>query len=177
MKVYIVRHGETESNVKRLFQGRINTGINETGIIQAKQVQKYFEDKDINLIISSPMTRCKETAEIISNNEIPIVFDDRLIGRNHGEFTGNDRTGEQFLNYWNYNKNIKYDEAENIQDLYHRSVGILLALKEQYKNKNIIIVTHSGICKSLYFYFNGLPTDGDFTKYKPRNCEVLEWNI
>ena len=44
MRVYIVRHGETESNVKRLFQGRINTGINENGISQAKQAQEYFED-------------------------------------------------------------------------------------------------------------------------------------
>ncbi|MDD2377633.1 MAG: histidine phosphatase family protein [Bacilli bacterium] len=178
MKIYVVRHGETESNVKRLFQGRINTGLNEHGIDQAIEVKNHFKDFGIDLIISSPMNRCRETAEIISDGKLPTTYDERLIGRDHGEFTGNDREGKAFLDYWNYNKNIQYKEAESLRDLYARSVKTFLDIKEEHKDKNkIVLVTHSGIIKSLYFYKNGLPDDGDFTKYKAKNCEILEFNI
>ncbi|MDD2435411.1 MAG: histidine phosphatase family protein [Bacilli bacterium] len=178
MNIYVVRHGQTESNAKRLFQGRINTGLNDCGIDQAIDLRNYFKKIDIDIIISSPLNRCRETSEIISNGKIPITYDERLIGRDHGEFTGNDCYGEVYLDYWNYNKNIQYQEAENIRDLYNRSVEMFLAIKEEYKDKKeVVLVTHSGIVKSLYFYLNGLPSDGDFSKYRPKNCEILEFKV
>ena len=84
MKLYVVRHGETIENANDCLVGRINTSLTEKGINQAKQVSEYFKNKNIDLIVSSPLDRCKKTAEIISDNRIPIIYSDSLLGRYQG---------------------------------------------------------------------------------------------
>ena len=76
MQLFIVRHGETMENANNCLVGRLNTSLTEKGIDQAKQVSEYFKDKNIDLIVSSPLDRCKKTAEIISRNKIPIIHHD-----------------------------------------------------------------------------------------------------
>ena len=116
MRVYIVRHGETMVNASNKLQGRINSGLTEEGLKQCVELRKKFEDKKIDLIVSSPLDRCKQTAEILSNGKIPVVYTEALLGRDHGEFTGMHRDSINFEEYWNYYLNKKYEKAENIQD-------------------------------------------------------------
>lgn len=176
MKLYVVRHGETMENANNCLVGRINSSLTIKGREQAKQVSNYFKDKKIDLIVSSPLDRCKETAQIISNNT-PIIYSDKLLGRDHGEFTGKPRNSINFDEYWNYNKNIQYEKAECVKDLYNRVATLIEELKEKYKDKNIIIVTHSGIMRVLYYYFKGIPDDGILSETTIRNCEVFEYDI
>ena len=176
MKLYVVRHGETMENANNCLVGRINSSLTPKGKEQAKQVSNYFKDKKIDLIVSSPLDRCKQTAQIISNNT-PIIYSDKLLGRDHGEFTGKPRDSINFDEYWNYNKNIQYEKAESVKDLYNRVATLIEELKEKYKDKNIIIVTHSGIMRVLYYYFKGIPDDGILSEITIRNCEVFEYDI
>ena len=176
MKLYVVRHGETMENANNCLVGRINSSLTSKGKEQAKQVSNYFKDKKIDLIVSSPLDRCKQTAQIISNNT-PIIYSDKLLGRDHGEFTGKPRNSINFDEYWNYNKNIQYEKAESVKDLYNRVATLIEELKEKYKDKNIIIVTHSGIMRVLYYYFKGIPDDGILSEITIRNCEVFEYDI
>ena len=176
MRLYVVRHGETMENANNCLVGRINSSLTEKGKEQAKQVSNYFKNKKIDLIVSSPLDRCKETAQIISNN-LPIIYSDKLLGRDHGEFTGKPRDSINFDEYWNYKKNIQYEKAESVKDLYNRVATLIDDLKEKYKDKNIIIVTHSGIMRVLYYYFKGIPDDGVLSEITIRNCEVFEYDI
>ena len=176
MKLYVVRHGETMENANNCLVGRINSSLTSKGKEQAKQVSNYFKDKKIDLIVSSPLDRCKQTAQIISNST-PIIYSDKLLGRDHGEFTGKPRDFINFDEYWNYNKNIQYEKAESVKDLYNRVATLIEELKEKYKDKNIIIVTHSGIMRVLYYYFKGIPDDGILSEITIRNCEVFEYDI
>ena len=177
MKLYVVRHGETIENSNNCLCGRINSSLTEKGFKQAEEIKKYFENKNIDLIVSSPLDRCKQTAKIISNNLIPIEYSDSLLGRDHGEFTGIHKSKINFDEYWNYNLNIKYKTAENIRDLYNRVKILIENLKEKYSDKNIIIVTHSGILRVLYYYFAGIPEDGILSEIEIKNCEVYEYDI
>ena len=95
MKLYVVRHGETMENVNNCLVGRINSSLTEKGIEQAKKVSDYFKNKKIDLIVSSPLDRCRQTASIISNN-VPIIYSDSLLGRDHGELTGKPRDSINF---------------------------------------------------------------------------------
>ncbi len=176
MKIYVVRHGETIENANNCLVGRINSSLTENGIEQAKKLRKYFEDKKIDLIISSPLDRCKQTAQLISN-KIPIIYSDDLLGRDHGEFTGMPRDSINFDEYWNYYKDIKYKNAESVKTLYNRVAKLIEDLKKKYDDKNIIIVTHSGIIRVLYYYFKGIPEDGILSEITIRNCEVFEYDI
>ena len=177
MKLYVVRHGETIENANNCLVGRINNPLTEKGIEQAKKVREYFEDKVIDLIVSSPLNRCKQTAKIISNDIIPIYYSDSLLGRDHGEFTGKPRDSINFDEYWNYNKNIQYKKAESVKDLYDRIAKLIDDLKGEFTDKSIIIITHSGVMRVLYYYFNGIPEDGILSEITIRNCEVFEYDI
>ena len=171
-----MRHGETIENANNCLVGRINSSLTEKGIEQAKKVGNYFKDKKIDLIISSPLDRCKQTASIISN-QIPIIYSDSLLGRDHGEFTGKPKNSINFDEYWNYKKDIQYEKAESVKALYNRVAKLIEEIKEKYNGKNIIIVTHSGIMRVLYYYFNGIPEDGILSEITIRNCEIFEYDI
>lgn len=176
MKLFVVRHGETKENISKMMQGNMDTLLNETGKLQAKALLNKVEEKKIDLIISSPLKRAYETALIIANG-IDIITDDRLRSRNHGEFEGMCRNDVKLSDYWNIKKNVKYEKAESVMDLYKRVESLLLEIKENYSDKNILLVTHSGIVRILYYYFNGIPEDGDLSKYNSTNCSFEEYNL
>ena len=177
MKIYVVRHGETTENANNCLVGRINSSLTLEGINQAKEVAKKFENIKIDLIVSSPLDRCMQTAKIISEDKIKIIYSDKLLGRDHGEFTGCHKDSINFDEYWNYNKNIKYERAESVKDLYDRVASLIEELKVEYENKNIILVKHSGIMRVLYYYFKGIPEDGVLSEVTIKNCEVYEYNL
>ena len=171
-----MRHGETIENANNCLVGRINSSLTSKGKEQAKQVSNYFKDKKIDLIVSSPLDRCKETAQIISNG-VPIIYSDKLLGRDHGEFTGKPKNSINFDEYWNYNKNIQYKKAESVKDLYNRIAKLMDDLKGEFADKSIIIVTHSGVMRVLYYYFNGIPKNGILSEITIKNCDVFEYDI
>jgi broad specificity phosphatase PhoE len=68
-KIYFVRHGESEANVKKIVAGsETDAAITEKGRVQAEKAGQELLDKKIELIVSSPLTRTKETATIIARH-------------------------------------------------------------------------------------------------------------
>lgn len=177
MKLYVVRHGETLENSNNCLCGRINSGLTEKGKLQALEVREYFKNKNIDLIVSSPLDRCKETSMILADNKISIIYSDKLLGRDHGEFTGMHKSLIDFDEYWNYNKNVQYKSAESVRTLYDRVSSLVDYLKKEYSDKNIIIVTHSGILRVLYYYFKGIPENGILSEIDIKNCEIYEYDL
>ena len=89
MNLYVVRHGQTDWNINHMILGKTDIELNEKGKKQAEEVSKKLEKEKIDLIISSPLKRTKQTAEIINKNKnIPIIYDSRIQERNFGEFEG-----------------------------------------------------------------------------------------
>lgn len=177
MELYVVRHGETEENKTHMMQGNMDTLLNETGRNQALEVRKRLENIKIDLIISSPKSRALETAEIISNGRIPIITDERLLSRNHGEFEGMGRYEVDLENYWNIKINKQYERAESVGHMFERVGDLLNDIKNNYKDKTVLIATHSGICRVLYYYFNGIPESGSLLEYESTNCSLEKYEL
>ncbi|MCM1371343.1 MAG: histidine phosphatase family protein [Clostridium sp.] len=176
-KVYVLRHGETVQNKSEIMQGHMDTILDEKGINQAKVAKQTIDKIGIDLIISSPLKRTLETALIASGGHIPIIKDYRLISRNHGEFQGLSRSEINLKEYWNLKINKQYQKAESVGDLYNRIDNVIKDVKTKYKDKKVLLVTHSGICRILYYYFNGIPEDGDLTEYESTTCSVEEYSL
>ena len=76
--IYIMRHGRTDMNDKKLIVGSIDDPINETGRSQAAAATSYFNE-GINRIVSSPLSRAKETAKIVGSAlNVGVEVDSRL---------------------------------------------------------------------------------------------------
>lgn len=176
--IYITRHGQTNWNVLKKVMGRCNEPLNETGKKEAKDVSKKLKDTHIDLIISSPLDRAKETAlEINKNKDVDIIYDDRIIERDFGEFEGLETKNFDFNGYWDYYKNEKYQKAENIKDFFERVYRFLDNIKEKYPNKDILIVAHGGIRIPIDCYFSNLIPEGSLVEagLVLGNCEIRKY--
>ena len=175
MKIYVTRHGQTDWNVQGKTQGRTDIELNEVGIKQAKQTKEELKKVDIDLIICSPLKRAKQTAEIINEGRnIQIIFDNQIIERNFGEFEGKKIKFDEF---WDYNAHPRYQRAETIQEIISRISNFLDKIKKEYKDKNVLLVTHGGVSIAINCYFKGIPEDGKLINYCLHNCEVQEFEI
>ena len=175
MKIYLVRHGQCDSNVRQIYN-YINEDLNKKGIKQAKELSKQINDIDYDIVISSPLIRAKHTAEIINVKNKQIIYDERLREREHGSLEGQSVEVTDREDYWNYYTDKKYGIEESIPHLFERVKVFLDELKEK-DYKSVLIVAHSGVSKAFYAYFNCIPEDGKFLNLGLKNTEVKEYDL
>ena len=89
MRLYVTRHGQTQYNIEVRICGRANVRLTEKGISQAHELAQEMQDTDVDLIISSPLIRAKETADIVGQTiGAPVEVDERLAERDYGVIDG-----------------------------------------------------------------------------------------
>ena len=93
MRVFIVRHGETDWNRRRVMQGHTDIALNEAGLRQARDLAPAVAALPIKTICASPLARARRTAEIVNVNAVPIVTIDALKECGFGIHEGQDSAG------------------------------------------------------------------------------------
>lgn len=78
--------------------------------------------------------------------------------------------------FWNYNSNLKYPELESMKSVYDRISDFLNEIKEKDINKNVLLVAHGGISRAIYWYFNGIPDNGNSSSVN-ENCKIYKYII
>ena len=177
MKIYVTRHGQTDGNLNRIMYGVVDIDINEEGIRQAHITKEKLKEVKFDLVICSPLIRAKHTMQIINENNYPVLYDDRIKERDCGEYTGKSFDSVDRDWYWNYKNKTIYEKAECIDDLFKRVYDFLDDIKEKYKDKTILIVTHIGVTKVMQCYFEGVPENGCLNEIGLNNCEVKIYEL
>lgn len=155
MKVYFVRHGQTELNAARQLQ-HPETPLSENGRQQASFVAKRFTSIEIDTIIASDLPRAKVTAEIIAERiQKPISFTPLLRElKKPSEYRGktyddpvtveiNKQMKEHALD-----RNWHYSDEENFYDLYERASKAVTSFEELGKD-NLLVVSHSATIRMM----------------------------
>lgn len=88
--VYIFRHTQTYDNIRRIFSGRRDSRLTPAGIKQAKELAEKLKAKKIDLMIISPLIRCRQTAKEVLRFHpgTPIEKEPLLLERDYGQLTG-----------------------------------------------------------------------------------------
>ncbi len=180
MEIYVVRHGQTDWNVKNVFQGHIDTELNEIGIQQAKQTATKFQKIKPDVILVSPLKRAIQTAEYISEvTGVEFSIEPCLIERYFGEMEGKaNRPDWNIQMMLDYQKNYDKEHIEPIRELFKRIYKFLDKITKKYKDKIIVLVTHGAVSQPIECYFNGEPEILDFEHLLPltlKNCEVRKY--
>ena len=175
-KLYIVRHGKTDWNELKLLQGKTDIELNEEGKKQAKELSKIIDLDKIDVCISSPLKRTKETALLITENKIPIIYDDLLLERGFGNYEGKPIKFELIEKQWDYKLNYQEENVESIQECLERSKKFLEKINKTYQNANILIVSHGSLIKTLHFNLIGYDENTDFLSFNPKNAIVYEYD-
>jgi len=152
MNLYLIRHGESSGNEKRIHQDE-NDPLTENGIIQVHQLADRLKKMDINAICTSPYLRAKQSAEIISKAlSLPIQYIDELKERKRPseiEGLGYDDSLAKKINLITKQKQAstdwKYSDDESYNEILSRAIVMEEFLTSQYSNQNIICVTHVAI--------------------------------
>lgn len=175
MSIYVVRHGQTDWNLQKKVQGRKNLSLNENGIEQAKELKDNLTGIKFSKVISSPLKRAKETAEILAPGMV--IEDDRITERDFGEFEGLNIKEFDADEFWNYESNCQYKSAENIRVVFNRVYNFLEKLKSEHGDEDILLVTHTGILVVINTYFYGMPEDGDLFNMDLKNCGINKYDF
>lgn len=156
MILYLVRHAESEAN-KNNFHHTPEVPLSTTGLLQANEVAKRFKDIHIDLIYSSPMTRAKQTAEVISKKiNVPIEYwDDLSEMRQPVEIRGKSVDDlevvkiKQTIEKNRDRENYHFSDEENFEDINNRAQKVLEHLEKGHLNQTIVCVSHSTYIKAL----------------------------
>jgi len=150
-KYFLMRHGESEGNLKGLVSAslEVDDDLTENGKKQVEESSIGLKDKKIDLIFSSPLERTKETAEIVCSvlglDKANIILDDRLHEMTIPDYEGKTWTEfrKDFPSTTENFYNIK-EKNESYNDVKKRMMNFFYDINTKYSDKNILVVTHAG---------------------------------
>ncbi|MGM9971586.1 MAG: histidine phosphatase family protein [Anaeroplasmataceae bacterium] len=150
MELFLVRHGQTDQNKMKKIQGRRDFPLNETGKEEAKALGLWLKKNNMkfDVIMSSPLIRAKETAQIIKDVlmfEQDVIINENFIERSFGECEGLDVCDEVFVNILN-DKAIGLEKSDDIKK---RVIDECMRMNSIYSDKKVLVVSHSHTIKAL----------------------------
>lgn len=141
--LYFIRHGETDDNRNNLWMGRKDLPLNQMGIKQVKAAAEQLARLPIELILTSPLLRARQTAELIAQQHpgAPgVSIADWLTERDFGPYEGVKKTRANRI-AMNASANV-----ESMESLTKR----LSALNNVLEcHEHLLIVSHSGVYRCL----------------------------
>lgn len=161
---YIFRHGQCPLNVSGHIQGqKFNGQLTAEGRRQAIRTAEYLKDKQITLIVSSPLKRALQTAQIVAGKiKAPIWVDHRFIEVNMGDVEGMhisivEKQFAELYDQWRNNKagNVRFKGGETKAEVRHRILQGLNHYAENTPYHNIGISSH-GIAISQMMQYLGI---------------------
>ncbi len=157
MKIYFVRHGESETNVLNILYNREDGyGLTDKGTRQVKELAAELSGVNFEKVYASPLLRAKQTAEILADGhgtEIEVTDALREFDVGFLDGTGTDETFEkerELVDEWLLRKN--WDARIEGGESYNELKGRFLRLFENVKTKeyeNVLLVGHGGIIQCM----------------------------
>ncbi len=183
MKLYIIRHGETDWNVKRRFQGRSDIPLNEEGRRLARITSEALKETAFTRIYTSPLKRAYETAMIIKGErDIPVIEEPRIIEISFGEYEGlccgKDNFNipdPEFMNFFDKPEAYKPPKgAEGIAELKARTADFLQEIvhNKDMENDTILVSTHGAALRGLLSYISNIAIKDFWNGGVHKNCAV-----
>lgn len=177
MKLYIIRHGQTESNRGNKLLGITDEGINECGYEQTLKAKENLSEIKFDVTFSSPLKRTLQTARILSNDEVPIIIDDRLKERGFGSLEGGSSNDKYTSDFWDYYINRDDYGVEPLKELFDRTKEFIDDLKQNYADKCVLVVSHAATIRALHYNIVGFDKNTDMLLFKVDNGHVLEYDL
>lgn len=176
MKIYSVRHGQTNWNLDNRICGVTDVDLTYNGLEQAKALadeMKALGGADI--IFVSPLKRARQTAQVVADRlEIPVVVDERLTEWDYGSYEGQERFAKGFPE-----AKVQFGckvggTGESLLQLAHRVYGFLDDIRANCSDDRVLLISHGGVCRVIETYFRDMTTD-EFLHFFMGNCQLIEY--
>jgi broad specificity phosphatase PhoE len=176
----LVRHGETDWNRERRFQGHADVPLNEAGRRQAEALADALAGERFAAAYSSPLRRALETAEIVADRlHIPVEPRAGLMEVDVGSWSGltTAEVEQRFpdgFRHWVETRADGWTDGETYEELGARVIWDLRRLAERHPGESVLAVTHGGPIRSVLAAAAGLSfTSGRAAIGFVENCAVV----
>jgi probable phosphoglycerate mutase len=163
-RVIIVRHGQTQWNLKLIRQGHLDSPLTERGVAQAKALAERLAQEEFGGLYSSDLGRAVQTAELIAAvTGHAVVTDVRLRERNLGVFQGlgREEIERRFPEEYRLHRSLGPDyvipSGESVIQQVERNLGCLSEIAERHGSETVVVVTHGGVLSGLFRHAFSIP--------------------
>ena len=150
MTIYLIRHGESTSNVDKTFTGQLDAELTELGRRQAAAIASYFLGRHIDRIYASDLSRAYETAQPLSKiSRVPIEKNKAFREIYGGKWEGEKFAQLQYMypeDYALWRNDIgaaRPTDGESIIEIAKRTTEAVEAIVKEHPDENIVIATHA----------------------------------
>ncbi len=175
-RISVLRHGESENNVLGIGCNDISNkdlyALTNTGRDQTRGAVQ--EARDVDVILSSPLRRARETASIASARyDVPVITEGLLIEHNVGIF---ERKSEAERLAWKLkNGSTSYPGGESHKDVESRARILVDKLSEHYRHRHVLLVTHATFLRCFFReVFDDIEWDNFCELYFGRERKIFE---
>lgn len=175
MDIIIVRHGESEANVRKEF-GKNETKLSEKGRQQAIKTKDYIKTLDFKKVYVSPLKRARETMELLGldgeiRDEVREISFGEMEGKTYDIYS--EQCPDEVKKWSEDPLNYAVPGGETVKEAYDRIVPFLEELIE--KDENAIIISHDGTVRIAMSYIFDNPDY--FFRFKADNVSISKITI
>jgi broad specificity phosphatase PhoE len=175
--LYFVRHGESEANAARRFAGQSDSPLTERGRRQAEAVAEELAKVKFDRIVSSDLSRTRDTAEVIARRQgIGVEVIPELREIDVGERTGTPFDEARGLPNWSDDGFVAWPGGETLDGVLARVLGAIDRLTRESPGKTILVVGHGGVNRILISHFLGILPKLDRSPATNTNISVVHTN-
>ena len=176
MKIYIIRHGETDANKNKIMQGWLDKPLNENGIELAKEVGTNLKGIKFKEAFTSPLTRALETCKLVLNNSdnsnCPIIIDERIKELNMGDLEGKliDSLDPNIIKEL-FSNPIGTPNGETKDEVINRTQAFLKELINRNDDNTYLVSTHGFAYRAMLNFLYADPSNF-WQGHVPYNCAI-----
>lgn len=183
MKIYMIRHGQTDWNKVKKLQGQVDIPLNEYGRRLAIETAPALAEVPFDIVYTSPLMRARETAElVIGGRDIPIIEEPRIREISFGAYEGLcyseqgwNIPDKNFMNFFQAPEKYQAPEdGETFEEVSNRVADFLQELfaNEELKEKTVLLSTHGAALCGILRVMKGAELKDYWGKGLHKNCAV-----
>lgn len=182
MELYLIRHGETDLNKKKVLQGWSDIELNDYGRELAQITAQGLKEVRFDMVFTSPLKRARETAEIVTGGKLCCIEEPRIQEISFGAYEGlcyhkdnYNIPDADFLNFFDKPEDYTTPpQGESLEEVIQRTGDFLAELisKQEYRDKTILISTHGCALKAILANIKKLPLAQFWGQGVHKNCAV-----
>lgn len=180
----LVRHGETDWNKEKRFQGHTDIALNAHGLRQAELVKRYFDQLTLTGLQlyqhceSSDLSRAKITATTIHGEKAhEVALNPGLRERHYGHLAGmtgdemHAHSPQEFAHLRSRNPDAPLKDGESLRNFHQRVVNTFDEIASTRQGKSILLVAHGGVLDCIYRHCTGEPLERQ-REWQLPNCAL-----
>jgi len=177
--ILLARHGETDWNRDRRWQGHADPPLNEEGRRQAEALAGELADRPLAAVYTSDLRRARETAEIVAKlHRLEVEIEPALREIHVGSWEGLTaaEVEKRYPDGWaRFQNGERGHDGETHEDHSLRVVESVRRIAHEHPDEEILIVSHGGSLRAVQRAVLGLAPEGHDPRLRPiGNCVTLE---